>query len=135
MCEVKGGEAQYINTSKSVPLFHPKNAHFQTVPVKEVTLSEAMAQSGEVKANRFHTQNETNIERMLEEIKVNNSILTKDQRDRLRNIHVKHAAVFNEDLRGGFEDKDNPYYATLSFRQDNKAPHTKSGLHNTIKSV
>ena len=66
---------------------------------------------------------------------MNYDILTQAQKTTLNVIHVHNIDAFNEDMTDGYANKNYPYAATFSFRQENKAPPYKLWFHGITGSV
>ena len=114
ICSIKGAAAQYFNHSDKI-LHHDKNVHFRTVPVEEITFEDAIIQNSSI-VPRGHTSETqemtiTNCRELLEDIKVNKSMMSEQQQKMLQDIHTNNIRAFNEDLSNGYFDKSNPYEA------------------------
>ena len=120
ICSVAAGAAMYVNKSLEQPLSHPKNTHFRLVPVAEGVASPPLKA-----AAVSYTAYATAAPSVLSQIKVNTSLLSPEQLKYLNELHQANIDAFNEDLRGGFVDKKNPYEATFSFRREHQPPPFK----------
>ena len=121
ICEVVEGAALYVNRSPT-PLHHPKLAHFKTVPMEETsTHSPSTPHPRPVTASRAMVD-KANI---LDQIKVNTDLLSQPQQECLLSIHTANIKAFDEDMTGGYRNKEHPYLATFTFREENMAPPYK----------
>ena len=75
--------------------------------------------------NLLTLKNDASHSDVLSQIKINKDILTPAQSKRLDSLHREHQTAFNEDMSEGFQDHANPYYATFSFKEENRAPPYK----------
>ena len=123
ICSVAAGAALYVNHSP-VPLSHPKNTHFRLVPVTEADGGTSSTPPPTASAASY-TAHASTAPSALSQIKVNTSLLSPEQLKDLDELHHANINAFNEDLRGGFDDKENPYRATFSFRRENQPPPFK----------
>ena len=122
VCEVALGSALYVNSTKG-PLHHPKNAHFRVIPMAEEPVSDPI--SCPVDLLSITTAQRPTPDSILTQLAINKDILSADQINRLDALHKKHITAFDEDMSGGFKDQENPYYATFSFRDENRTPPNK----------
>ena len=51
--------------------------------------------------------------------------MSKDQNKRLENIFQQNICAFNEDLTDGFDNEDDPYEASFTFKKENRVPPVK----------
>ena len=118
MCDVALGSALYVNETKS-PLVHGKNTHFRLVPMAEQPVQPPM--SCPVNLLALSTPKQPDSQDIFAQLAnaINTSVLTPDQVGRLNSLHRKYITAFNEDMSGGFQDLDHPYYATFSFKDEN----------------
>ena len=122
VCQVVAGEAIYVNHSQQ-PLAHPKNTHFRALPMVELNSQHQL--SIPIKPKEGLQSRPINPESVLSQIKINDDLLSPAQQARLKEIHLTNLSAFDEDLREGFKDVENPYEATFSFRKDNRPPPFK----------
>ena len=134
VCEVVHGKAIYQNFSKD-PIFAPKYAHFKTQSVDDYYLSDITSpcdpkprysplplsrlNTGEVHPNLIPAKTLD----LLSMIKINDSILSPAQLQRLTTIHRKNYKVFDNDLTGGYNHKSGQFYAEFTF--NSKPPPTR----------
>ena len=64
-------------------------------------------------------------ESIFSQMQINQEILTSEQICSLESLHRENLAAFNDDMSEGFQDPENPYYATFAFRDENRAPPHK----------
>ena len=131
VCDVAKGSALYVNTTES-PLHHPKNTHFRLIPMQEESVTSPISCPVNLLSITTHRPTQDSI---LSQIAVNREILSPDQLRLLDALHKKHLSAFDEDMSEGFQDPNNPYYAKFSFRDENRAPPTRSGPHNSTRNV
>ena len=124
MCEVVDGCAVYINNSKVKPISHPKHAHFQTLPVKKFSLQSAKQVSDKTTRKKI-VGTVISTSELLDQIKINEDVMTESQRERLRKIHNQNKAVFDGNLKGGYNQKYGRHFGSFSFKDCNKPPPTK----------
>ena len=124
VCEIVDGCAIYINNSKVKPISHPKYAHFQTLPVKKFSL-ESAKQISDKSTRKKIVGTVTSTSELLDEIKVNEDVLTESQKERLKSIHTQNQAVFDGNLKGGYNQKFGRHFGSFSFKDHNKPPPTK----------
>ena len=122
VCRVVSGQAIYVNQSQE-PLQHPKNTHFRAVPMVELNSQTQL--SIPIRPKQALQPRPVNSDSVLSQIKINDKLLSPAQQARLREIHLTNLSAFDEDLKGGFRDEDNPYEATFSFKKDNRPPPFK----------
>ena len=124
VCNVALGSALYVNTTDE-PLVHGKHTHFRVIPMEEqlVTKPEQTAVD-HLALSSVHVPQPAPDD-VLSKISVNSSILSPEQVNRLNDLHRQHITAFDEDMTRGFQDADNPYHATFSFRDENRAPPYK----------
>lgn len=122
VCDVALGSALYINETKS-PLLHDKNTHFRLLPMAQEPVKPPMSCPVNILAASTPKQPDEND--ILSQIAINTSALTPAQVNRLHSLHRKHIKAFNDDMSEGFQDADNPYYATFGFRDENRTPPQK----------
>ena len=122
VCDVALGSALYVNSTDS-PLHHAKNTHFRVVPMVEQPVTNPL--SCPVDLLSITTTPKPTADSILSQLSINKDILSADQLLRLDALHRKHISAFDEDMSGGFQDDENPYYATFSFRDENRAPPHK----------
>lgn len=124
VCDVVLGSALYINSTNE-PLVHDKHTHFRVIPMSHEVVSNPQPTA----VNRFTlsvAQPHPPVpHEVLSQIQINAAVLSSDQMARLDNLHRQHITAFNEDMSRGFQDPDNPYQASFSFRDENKAPPYK----------
>ena len=117
VCRVEGGEAVYINPSKKDILAHPKGVHFRAIPVTEMSLNQANAQT-QLTPQIPKTDRQPN---NLGEINLEGADLSKEQKERLETIHRKYYKVFDEDLSEGCKMEP----VKISFNKEKPAPAHK----------
>ena len=122
ICQVVAGEATYVNLTQE-PLIHPKNTHFRALPMVELNGQDQL--SIPIKPKQGLQSRPVNPESVLSQIKINTDLLSPAQQARLKEIHLTNLSAFDENLKEGFTDVDNPYEATFSFRKDNRPPPFK----------
>ena len=122
VCDVASGFALYVNQTGS-PLLHAKNTHFRLVEMEELPVTKPI--SCPVNLLALNNLPRPTIESRLSLIKINTSILSATQLENLHSLHRYHSNAFNEDMRDGFQDPDNPYFATFAFKDENRAPPHK----------
>ena len=122
VCDVALGSALYVNTTDS-PLYHAKNTHFRVVPMVEEPVTSPL--SCPVNLLALTSTPQPSPDSILSQLTINKDIMSPDQLRRLDSLHKKHISAFDEDMSGGFQDDENPYYATFSFRDENRAPPHK----------
>ena len=118
VCPVVQGAAIYTNTTSS-PLHHDKNTHFRAVPLAAL---ESPPPSLPLPKSASSLSYPPVPSDLLSQIKINHDLLSDDQLDRLTRIHKVNWTAFDEDMSKGFQDNQEPFYATFSFKQENKAP-------------
>ena len=121
VCEVVSNCAVYTNHSHH-PLSHPKNTHFKAIPMCKKEDQPSMP----LKPKQALQLPPANPESILSQFKINTSLLSTTQQDRLKEIHIRNISAFNEDMSAGFSDSDNPYSATFSFRKESRPPPFKN---------
>ena len=121
VCPVVSNTAVYTNNATH-PLSHIKNCHFRALPMIEAKDAPYLP----LKTDTIHLSAASlpNPE-ILSQIKINTTLLSSDQLNRLHNLHIKNISAFNEDVTEGYDDKANPYLATFSFRKESKPPPFK----------
>ena len=122
VCDVALGSALYVNPTKA-PLQHAKNVHFRVVPMAQETVSNPVSCPVDLLA--IQTVQKPAPDSILSQLTINREILSAEQLSRLDALHRKHITAFDEDMSGGFQDQENPYYATFSFRDENRTPPNK----------
>ena len=129
VCDVVEGCALYVNKSEEVPISHPKNAHFQTLSVKEYSLREAKSveESNNILApvKMKPLGSDDNEEDLTGQIKINKEVLRKEQIEKLEVIHGENVKVFNGELNEGYNHKAGKYLVRLGFKKENKPPPAK----------
>ena len=85
VCPINNGYAQYLNLSSFQPISHPKHSHFGTIPVNEIPLSAVGKSSKSPKV----PESPMVLEKMMQEIKIDEKKLSSDQMARLREIHTR----------------------------------------------
>ena len=124
ICDVVLGSALYVNNT-DLPLVHGKHTHFRLVPMMQQQVAEPVPTAvNQLALCSALTQKPTPAD-VLSKISVNSKILNADQVNLLNNLHRQHSTAFNEDMSEGFKDEENPYRATFSFRDENRAPPYK----------
>ena len=126
ICSVIDGMAQYINSSDSSTLQHPRNVHFQAVPIVEITMAKAQSVNNTKKP--VHSSREhplIDVKQVLTDIKINRDILSKEQLHKFEEGIAINITAFDDNLDQGYVNKEDPYEATFSFKQENKAPPYK----------
>ena len=123
LCSVEGGKAAYVNHSDSQVLHHPRHTHFRAVKATETKSVLPVLSSLPSCQNRSSLKVEPS--ELLEQVQINSSVLNKQQRSAIDRIHMENIAAFDEDMTAGYENFDEPYEASFSFRQENKAPPYK----------
>ena len=121
VCEIKDGQAVYINSSK-LPISHPKHAKFKTLPVVEV---EAAGEAAKYSKSPTIPANPMQVGKMLADIKINKNMLSKTQLARLEEIHMRNKEAFDGDLTDGYNHERGSYVASLSFKENSKPPPLK----------
>ena len=120
ICDVAAGCALYINQTES-PLQHAKHTHFRVINMEEQPVIRPIS----CPVNLLAITSQPSADSSLSQIKINTDILSPAQLQDLHSLHRKHWTAFNEDMSGGFQDADNPYYATFSFKDENRTPPHK----------
>ena len=120
VCDVAFNSALYVNHSDK-PLLHGKNTHFRLLPMHQTEIEKPKS----CPVNLLTLKNDASHTDVLSQIKINRDILTPAQSKRLDSLHREHQTAFNEDMSDGFQDHANPYYATFSFKEENRAPPYK----------
>ena len=124
LCSVENGRAVYINHSESEVLHHPKHTHFQAVNTTEHnSMTPHLSSIGP--PARHPSGLKVGPGDLLEQVQVNSSILSSLQKYAIDKIHMENIDAFNENMTAGYDNPDEPYEATFSFRQENKAPPYK----------
>ena len=124
VCDVALGSALYVNTTDG-PLVHEKHIHFRIIPMTEELVSKPESTAVDHLALSSVQARQPVPDDILSQISVNSSILSPQQITALNDLHRRHITAFNEDMSGGFYDAENPYQATFSFRDENRAPPYK----------
>ena len=130
ICEVINGSALYRNYSKQ-PLIAPKFSHFKPNRVSISELADHSApeiskcstlslSSSEVQVS---SPPKANIDDLLSLIAINESILSKNQLARLREINKSFCQVFDNNLQMGYNHHAGRFYADFTF--SNKPPPTR----------
>ena len=122
VCDVALGSALYVNLTTN-PLHHAKNTHFRVIPMVEEPVTNPL--SCPVDLLSITTAQKPTQDSILSQLSINKDILSADQLAGLDALHRKHITAFDEDMSGGFQDKENPYYASFSFRDENRTPPNK----------
>ena len=122
VCQVVSGRAIYVNRAQQ-PLAHPKNTHFRALPMVELNGQQQL--SLPIKPKYSLQARPINPESVLSQIRINDNLLTPAQQLRLKEIHLTNLSAFDENLKEGFTDVENPYEATFSFRKENRPPPFK----------
>ena len=122
VCEIALGSALYVNNTDA-PLYHGKNTHFRLVPMEEKPVTSPISCPVDLLA--LATAPSPTAESVLSQMQINREILSPDQISRLDSLHKQHLSAFNDDMSGGFQDQENPYYASFSFKDENRAPPHK----------
>lgn len=122
ICDVAAGCALYINKTES-PLHHAKNTHFRIIQMEEQPVIDPISSSVNLLA--LTSPSQPSIETILSQIKINTDILSATQLQDLHSLHRNHWTAFDEDMSGGFQDADHPYYATFAFKDENRTPPHK----------
>ena len=120
VCPVVAGSAVYVNRTSS-PLTHPKNTHFRVIPMAEQTEQPSLP----LKPKQALIMPAPSPDSILAKIRVNTDLLSEGQQGRLHEIHTRNLVAFNDDMREGFKDENNPYRASFSFRKENRPPPFK----------
>ena len=123
LCAVVDGEAVYVNQSDDEVLHHPKHTHFQAVQTIEHNQATPLLSS--IGSSKAPSLIKVGPNALLEQVQINTSILSEVQRLSINRIHLENIAAFDEDMTAGYDNPDEPYEATFSFRQENKAPPYK----------
>ena len=123
VCDFVSGSALYVNQTDQ-PLRHGKHTHVRLIPMKETLVSESNSLKNSVLPISSQPSQQVAKE-VLSQINVNSKLLNQYQVGRLDTLHSRHHTAFNEDMSGGFQDSENPYHATFSFKDDNRAPPYK----------
>ena len=117
ICQVDNNKAIYSNPSSGNPLYHPKNVHFAAIPAEQTTI-DAQIEKRLPTETCFVSSNST--EYLNDFQGLDNSVLNPSQVNRLKQIHLKYAQVFDSNLTHGFER----YEAKLNFNNEqNPPPH------------
>ena len=124
ICDIVSGSAIYVNKTGGA-LCHPKGAHFKMVPMSPSPTPPSLGSTDQGVLSAAAKIPDPPISKVLSRIKINVDILSPHQLQRLHNLHIKHSTAFNEDMREGYIDKESPYRASFSFRQEHKAPPFK----------
>ena len=124
ICEVVNGSAVYVNGSKIKSIAHPKHAHFQTLPVKQLSMETAKQITSNTPRKKIVGSVISSTE-LLDQIKVNKDALSDAQQKRLGKIHSQNKEVFNGDLTTGYNQEFGRHYGSFSFKDQNKPPPTK----------
>ena len=104
VCPVVAGSAVYVNRTSS-PLTHPKNTHFRVIPMAEQTEQPSLP----LKPKQALIMPAPSPDSILAKIRVNTDLLSEGQQGRLHEIHARNLVAFNDDMREGFKDENNPY--------------------------
>ena len=123
VCPVTDGHAEYVNTCPEKIISHPKYAHFKTLPVQECDLNTCIA-APPSKAPKIPLS-PVSAEALIRDIKINRTMLSKEQLNRLNNIHLKNKKAFDNDLSTGYNQQAGRYYATFGFKENSKPPPLK----------
>ena len=118
VCPVVQNAAIYTNTTSS-PLSHEKNTHFKAVPLAALEAPPPSLPLPSSLSSLSYPQVPSDL---ISQIKINRDLLSDDQLGKLTQIHTANWKTFDDDMSEGFQDKDGPFYATFSFKQENKAP-------------
>ena len=62
---------------------------------------------------------------VLSDLKINRSIMSPAHSQRLDSMISANIRAFDEDLSSGYDDEDDPYEATFSFKRENRTPPVK----------
>ena len=122
VCDVASGSALYVNQTES-PLYHAKHTHFRLLQMEELPVTKPV--SCPVNLLALTTPSQPSADSILAQIKINSDVLSAAQLQDLHTLHRKHLSAFNEDMSGGFQDADHPYYATFAFKDENRTPPHK----------
>ena len=128
ICQVSGGNAQYINFSSDKPLHHPGNVHFRAIQVEELPFDQALAAADGQQCHpspSLGSASHSTPNDVLPNLKINRSIMSPAQSQRFDNMILQNIRAFEEDLSGGYDNEDDPYEATFSFKRENMAPPVK----------
>ena len=124
VCDVALGSAMYINETK-MPLLHDKNTHFRLLPMAQEPVLPPV--SCPVNLLALSSMKQPDNDAILSQIAstINTAALSPTQIARLHSLHKHHITAFNEDMSGGVQDPEHPYYASFGFREENRAPPQK----------
>jgi hypothetical protein len=128
ICQVSGGNAKYINFSSDKPLHHPGNVHFRAIQVEEIPFDQALAAGSDQQSLPLASLCSASLSLpngVLSDLKINRSIMSPAQSQRLDSMILENIQAFEEDLSGGYDNENDPYEATFSFKRENMAPPVK----------
>ena len=118
ICTIKDGKLNIENNTKE-----PLKLAKAKIYVKEI--KEVIPENAKIEYNLMSMHSEKKTTDNISKITINKESLTNDQNQRIQQIITNNRAVFDQDLRQGYNQKSGPHYCKLKFANEERPSSRK----------